>query len=96
MLDGDSTKHGMAAIINESDSPYKEYRGIGKWNAYDINFRAARFKNGVLTEKALVTVYFNGKKFMSTGLFNKYGVVQILVSMVEIIWERELQMFQED
>ena len=33
-----------------------------KWNAYDINFRAARFKNGVLTEKALVTVYFNGKK----------------------------------
>ena len=62
VLDGDSTKHGMAAIINESDSPYKEYRGIGKWNAYDINFRAARFKNGVLTEKALVTVYFNGKK----------------------------------
>lgn len=62
VLDGDSTKHGMAAIINESDSPYKEYRGIGKWNAYDINFRAARFKNGILTEKALVTVYFNGKK----------------------------------
>ncbi len=62
VLDGDSTKHGMAAIINESDSPYKEYRGIGKWNAYDINFRAARFKKGVLTDKALVTVYFNGKK----------------------------------
>ena len=62
VLDGDSTKHGMAAIINESGSPYKEYRGIGKWNAYDINFRAARFKNGALKEKALVTVYFNGKK----------------------------------
>jgi hypothetical protein len=62
VLDGDSTKHGMAAIINESDSPYKEYRGIGKWNAYDINFRAARFKKGVLSEKALVTIYFNGKK----------------------------------
>lgn len=62
VLDGDSTKHGMAAIINESDSPYKEYRGVGKWNAYDINFRAARFKKGVLKEKALVTVYFNGKK----------------------------------
>jgi hypothetical protein len=62
VLDGDSTKHGMGAIINESESPYKEYRGIGTWNAYDVNFRAARFKKGILTEKAMVTVYFNGKK----------------------------------
>ena len=29
---------------------------------HDIVFRAARFKDGVKTEKPLVTVYFNGKK----------------------------------
>ncbi len=62
ILDGDSTKHGMAAIINESGSPYFAYNGIGKWNAYDIVFRAARFENGKLTEHARATVYFNGVK----------------------------------
>lgn len=62
VLDGDSTSHGMGAIINESESPYHAYNGLGKWNAYDITFRAARFQNGKLQEKALVTVYFNGKK----------------------------------
>lgn len=62
VLDGDKTKHGLAAVINETESPYHLYNGIGKWNSYDIKFRAARFKNGKLTEKALVTVYFNGEK----------------------------------
>lgn len=62
VLDGDSTKHGMGAVINETPSPYYAYNGVGKWNAYDIVFRAARFKKGVKTEDALVTVYFNGKK----------------------------------
>ena len=62
VLDGDSTKHGLGAIINETESPYYAYNGIGKWNAYDIVFRAARFKDGKLTEKAMATVYLNGKK----------------------------------
>jgi len=62
ILDGDKTKHGMAAVINETESPYEHYLGIGKWNAYDIVFRAARFKDGKLAEKAKVTMYFNGKK----------------------------------
>lgn len=62
VLDGDKTKHGMAAVINETDSPYDAYNGVGKWNAYDIVFRAARFKDGKLVEKARVTMYFNGKK----------------------------------
>lgn len=62
VLDGDSTKHGLAAVINESESPYYAYNGLGKWNAYDIVFRAARFKDGKLTEKPLVTMYFNGQK----------------------------------
>jgi len=62
VLDGDKTSHGMAAVINESDSPYELYNGTGKWNSYDIVFRAARFRDGVRTQKALVTLYFNGKK----------------------------------
>ncbi|MBI1227660.1 MAG: DUF1080 domain-containing protein [Bacteroidetes bacterium] len=62
ILDGDSTTHGMAAIINEQAAPYFIYNGIGKWNAYDINFRAARFKDGNLVEQPRVTIYFNGTK----------------------------------
>lgn len=63
VLDGDSTQHGLGAVINEQDSPYYAYNGLGKWNAYDINFRAARFdEEGKLTEKPRVTIYFNGQK----------------------------------
>lgn len=62
VLDGDKTKHGMAAVINETESPYAEYKGTGKWNAYDIVFRAARFSDGKMTEKPKVSMYFNGTK----------------------------------
>ena len=62
VLDGDSTKHGLAAVINETESPYYAYNGLGKWNAYDLTFRAARFTDGKKTEKAMVTLYFNGQK----------------------------------
>ncbi len=62
VLDGDKTKHGMAAVINENDSPYELYNGTGTWNSYDITFRAARFIDGKMTEKPLVSMYFNGKK----------------------------------
>ena len=60
--EGDKTKHGMGAVINETESPYHAFAGVGKWNAYDITFRAARFAEGTRTEKALVTMYFNGQK----------------------------------
>jgi len=62
VLDGDSTAHGMAAVINEAAAPYYPYNGVGKWNAYDIVFRAARFEDGERTEKAKTTIYFNGVK----------------------------------
>jgi hypothetical protein len=62
ILDGDKTKHGMGAVINETDSPYAAYLGVGQWNAYDITFRAARFKDGKVVEKPRVSMYFNGKK----------------------------------
>ena len=60
--EGDKTKHGMGAVINETESPYHAFNGMRKWNAYDINFRAARFKDGKLVEKAVVSMYFNGIK----------------------------------
>ncbi|WP_296705656.1 DUF1080 domain-containing protein [Algoriphagus sp.] len=62
ILDGDNTNHGMAAIINEQIPTSDAYNGTGKWNAYDIVFKAARFEDGVLTDKARVTIYFNGVK----------------------------------
>lgn len=71
VLDGDSTKHGMAAVINETASPYHAYHGLGRWNAYDIVFRAARFKDGQRTEKALMTMYFNGIKVHTNQPINQ-------------------------
>lgn len=62
VLDGDSTDHGMAAVINEAAAPYHPYHGVGQWNAYDIVFRAARFEGGQRVEPAMVTLYFNGVK----------------------------------
>lgn len=71
VLDNDSTKHGMAAVINEAAAPYHYYNGLGKWNAYDIVFRAARFKDKKLVEKALVTIYFNGNKVHTNHAIQK-------------------------
>jgi len=71
VLDGDSTDHGMAAVINEAAAPYEPYNGVGQWNAYDIVFRAARFEDGERTERALVTVYFNGVKVHTNQPINQ-------------------------
>ena len=62
VCDGDRTKHGMGAVINETESPYHLYTGLGKWNAYDLVFRAARFEGGRRVQPAMVTMYFNGVK----------------------------------
>lgn len=72
VLDGDKTKHGMGAVINETEAPYHAYNGVGKWNAYDIVFRAARFDDGgKMIEKPLVTMYFNGQKVHTDQVINK-------------------------
>ena len=74
VLDGDSSMHGLGAVINEIESPYHLYNGTGKWNAYDIVFRAARFEDGERTEKALVTLYFNGTKaYANVGINQVWG-----------------------
>jgi hypothetical protein len=69
--DGDATKHGMGAVINETESPYYLYKGLRQWNSYDIMFRAARFKDGKLVEKARVTMYFNGAKIHANQEINQ-------------------------
>ncbi len=71
VLDGDKTKHGMGAVINETDSPYAAYKGVGVWNAYDITFRAARFADGKMVEKPLVSMFFNGQKVHSNVTINQ-------------------------
>ena len=71
ILDGDKTKHGMAAVINEAEAPYHAYNGAGKWNAYDITFRAARFENGRRSEKAMMSMYFNGIKVHANQKINQ-------------------------
>ena len=69
--DGDKTKHGLGAVINETEAPYQAYNGLGKWNAYDIVFRAARFTDGKLTEKPTVSMFFNGKKVHTNQIINQ-------------------------
>ncbi|MCH8043868.1 MAG: DUF1080 domain-containing protein [Planctomycetes bacterium] len=71
VLDGDKTKHGMGAVINETPAPYHAYKGIGKWNAFDITFRAARFADGKRSEKALLSMFFNGIKVHSNQTINQ-------------------------
>ncbi len=71
VLDGDKTTHGLGAIINESESPYAFYNGLGKWNSYDVTFRAARFQDGKRFEKARATMYFNGQKAHTDFEINK-------------------------
>ena len=71
VLDGDKTKHGMGAVINETESPYALYKGVGVWNSYDIAFRAARFADGKMVEKPLVSMFFNGQKVHSNVSINQ-------------------------
>lgn len=72
ILDGDSTSHGLAAVINETESPYHLYNGLGQWNSYDIMFRAARFdENDKLIEKPRLTMYFNGTKTYTNQIISQ-------------------------
>src|SRR3954447_12929367 len=69
--EGDRTKHGMGAVINETNSPYDAFAGLGKWNAYDITFRAGRFPDGQIVEQPMVSMYFNGQKVHSNVRIQK-------------------------
>lgn len=71
ICDGDRTSHGLGAVINETPAPYHAYHGLGKWNAYDIVFRAAHFKDGKLVEKARTSIYLNGQKVHTDVVINQ-------------------------
>jgi hypothetical protein len=62
IANGDTTKHGTGAVINEAAPAHDAYRGLKTWNAYDIVFRAARFKDSRKVEPAMLTMYFNAVK----------------------------------
>ena len=71
ICDGDRTSHGLGAVINETPAPYHMYKGIGKWNSYDIVFRAARFAGGKMVEKPLTTIYLNGQRVHTNVRINQ-------------------------
>lgn len=71
ICDGDRTSHGLGAVINETPAPYHMYKGIGKWNSYDIVFRAARFAGGRMVEKPLTTIYLNGQRVHTNVRINQ-------------------------
>ncbi len=48
------------AIYNIKAADHNASLGPGQWQAYDIWFRAPRFKNGEKTEEARLTLYWNG------------------------------------
>lgn len=52
--------HGPGAIVDEYAPEKNPGRPIGRWQAYDIVFRAARWKDGKMTEPARMSVWWNG------------------------------------
>jgi hypothetical protein len=38
-----------------------------EWNAFDVTYRAPRGKNGKVTQKARVTLIWNGEKVIDNG-----------------------------
>jgi hypothetical protein len=76
-------KHTMASLVDEfGASVLTPDRGNGKWQAYDITFRAARYNaSGTRTDYARISVWWNGVlihdnrevKGLAAGLANHSG-----------------------
>lgn len=76
-------KHTMASLVDDFASDLQTpNRGNGKWQCYDVTFRAARYNaSGVKTDNARITVWWNGVKVHdnrdatapATGLGNHSG-----------------------
>jgi len=52
---------GCGSIYGIADPLKSVPKPPGEWQTYDVTFRAARYTNGVKTENARVTVYWNGE-----------------------------------
>lgn len=57
-----ANNHGIASIIDEFPPSSNAIRAPGKWQAYDITFRAARWNGNTRTEKARMTIWWNGTR----------------------------------
>jgi hypothetical protein len=75
--------HDMASLVDDyAPMTWAPDRGNGKWQAYDITFRAARYdSSGALTGHARISVWWNGTlvhpnreaRAPATGLANHSG-----------------------
>jgi hypothetical protein len=54
-------KGGCGSIYGIADPLKNVARPPGEWQTYDITFHAAKFKNGVKSENARVTILWNGE-----------------------------------
>ena len=61
----------LGAVINETFLPLEHHRGVGKWTAYNIEFRAAKFEAARRIEPARVSVYLNGVLVPQTQVVNQ-------------------------
>ncbi len=92
ILDGDKTKHGMGAVINEAESPYPAYNGVGKWNAYDITFRGSGSRTVSGSKKRCLRCISTDRKCTKTKRLTRSGVVRIPALMAATTAEKELPM----
>ena len=73
--------HGPGALVDEYAPTRKPGRANGRWQSYDIDFRAARWRGDSRVEPARMTVWWNGVKVhdnravkgAATGLRNTSG-----------------------
>jgi hypothetical protein len=73
--------HGAAALVDEHAPSAAAGRPNGQWQSYDVVFRAARWRNGRMTEPARMSVWWNGVlvhvdrkvRGVATGLRNTSG-----------------------
>ena len=77
VLDGDSSMHGLGAVINEIESPYYAYNGIGNWNSYDITFvqPGLRMENEV--KRPWLPTISMERKCIQISESTRFGVVLI-------------------
>jgi hypothetical protein len=54
--------HLMASLVNDKIPESNQMRDNGKWQCYDITYRAPRWSNGTIVEDAYITIYWNGKR----------------------------------
>ena len=63
--------HGIAAFCMERVPDANAWRPNGQWHSFHFVFRAARWKDGEVTEPARATVWWNGVKVHDDAVIRK-------------------------